>query len=223
MSPYLRLNDRIRQLIQEKGRSGVHIRVLFGKKDLQPHEETWLRSQPNVHLSFLKNLHAKCYLHETLALVTSMNLHEFSQVHNAEMGILVSKAEDPELFDDVDQEVARLLHAAEGESAVAPATPVLGACIRCTAAIPLDPSRPYCSPCFAVWHKYGNEDYVEKVCHVCRTAFASTRRKPACHECYRQQKGVLAFPGAGARATATTAKTPSMWFKVGRLLRRLNR
>ena len=44
----------------------------------------------SIKTSVRKNLHAKCYLNEKEALLTSMNLYEYSQEHNDEMGILVS-------------------------------------------------------------------------------------------------------------------------------------
>ena len=47
-----------------------------------------------VRISFCKNLHAKCYLNEESCIVSSLNLYEFSQVNNNEMGILISKDED---------------------------------------------------------------------------------------------------------------------------------
>ena len=38
-----------------------------------------------------------------------MNLYEFSQQNNNEMGIYFSKAQDPELYKDTEEEVQRLL------------------------------------------------------------------------------------------------------------------
>ncbi len=54
--------------------------------------------------------------------MTSMNLHEFSQEHNDEMGILVSKREDSVLYEAIYQDAKRLLRAANGESPVASAS-----------------------------------------------------------------------------------------------------
>ncbi len=47
-----------------------------------------------VRLSFCKNLHAKCYLNESECIISSLNLYEFSQINNNEMGILIRKYED---------------------------------------------------------------------------------------------------------------------------------
>ena len=61
-------------------------------------EKEWLESMTSIKTSVRKNLHAKCYLNGKEALLTSMNLYEYSQEHNDEMGILVSVDHDPELY-----------------------------------------------------------------------------------------------------------------------------
>ena len=97
ISPYLKINERLRQSLDDKDRMKIDIRVVYGKNDLQPDQINWLRSLKFVRTSFCENLHAKCYLNEREAIITSMNLYEFSQVNNQEMGISIFKAEDPQL------------------------------------------------------------------------------------------------------------------------------
>ena len=58
---------------------------------------------------FCENLHAKCYLNETAAIITSMNLYEFSQVNNNEMGILVDRLTDTECFVEAEKEAQRIV------------------------------------------------------------------------------------------------------------------
>ena len=48
-------------------------------------------------------------MNESHALITSMNLYEFSQQNNDEMGILVSAEEDPDLYMDIQGEAERIL------------------------------------------------------------------------------------------------------------------
>ena len=91
ISPYLQTNPRIRELLEQKSRLDTHIRVIYGKRDLQTQEREWIDPLPSIELCFREPLHAKCYLNEKEALLTSMNLYQFSEVHNDEMGILVSK------------------------------------------------------------------------------------------------------------------------------------
>ena len=71
---------------------------------------------PSIRTSFCRNLHAKCYLNETQALITSMNLYEFSQMNNREMGVLVERDSDPELYQKIYEEVQRIIRASTEEN-----------------------------------------------------------------------------------------------------------
>ncbi|MBK9049998.1 MAG: phospholipase D family protein [Chloroflexi bacterium] len=113
ISPYIKINERLRQSLDDKDRMKIDIRVIYGKNELQPDQINWLRSLKFVRTSFCENLHAKCYLNEREAIITSMNLYEFSQINNQEMGIYVTKADDPDLYDDIYGEAKRLIRISE--------------------------------------------------------------------------------------------------------------
>jgi phosphatidylserine/phosphatidylglycerophosphate/cardiolipin synthase-like enzyme len=82
---------------------------VYGKSELQPQEIEWLRGLAYIRTSFCKNLHAKCYMNEELCIVTSLNLYEFSQVNNNEMGILIRRSEDGALYKDAYEEAQRII------------------------------------------------------------------------------------------------------------------
>ena len=109
ISPYLRLKDRIKELLEDKNRLKIDIRIIYGKTDLHPNEIKWLQQLNYVRVSFCKNLHAKCYINEETCIITSLNLYEFSQVNNNEMGILINKAEDGQVFVDAYEEAQRII------------------------------------------------------------------------------------------------------------------
>jgi len=109
ISPFLRLNDRIRELLEDKNRLKIDVRIVYGKSELQPEEVNWLKALPYVRTSFCKNLHAKCYLNEELCIITSLNLYEFSQVNNNEMGILIARTDDSALYKDAYEEAQRII------------------------------------------------------------------------------------------------------------------
>lgn len=93
----------------DKNRLKIDVRMVYGKSELQPVEISWLRELTYIRTSFCKNLHAKCYLNEELCIVTSLNLYEFSQVNNNEMGILIRRTEDAELYRDAYEEAQRII------------------------------------------------------------------------------------------------------------------
>lgn len=113
ISPYLKLNDRVKELLEDKNRLKIDIRIIYGKSELQPSEINWLNDLKYVRTSFCKNLHAKCYLNENNCIITSMNLYEFSQINNNEMGILLDKATDEEAFKDAYDEAQRIIRISE--------------------------------------------------------------------------------------------------------------
>jgi len=109
ISPYLKLNDRIKELLEDKNRLKIDVRIVYGKSELQPNEINWLKELTFIRTSFCKNLHAKCYLNEESCIITSLNLYEFSQVNNNEMGIQVSRSEDVEIYKDAYEEAQRII------------------------------------------------------------------------------------------------------------------
>ncbi|WP_462174344.1 phospholipase D family protein [Pseudoalteromonas xiamenensis] len=109
ISPFLKLNSRIKELLEDKDRMKIDIRVVYGKSELQPEEIAWLNSLSFVRTSFCQNLHAKCYLNESTAIITSLNLYEFSQVNNNEMGILVNRSGDEDVYRDAYDECQRII------------------------------------------------------------------------------------------------------------------
>jgi hypothetical protein len=66
-----------------------------------------------VRTSFCKNLHAKCYLNEEASIVTSLNLYEFSMVNNNEMGVLIARSLDTDLYRDAYDEALRIIRISE--------------------------------------------------------------------------------------------------------------
>lgn len=182
ISPYLKINDRIKQSLEDKNRMKIDIRVVYGKNELQPDENNWLKSMTSIRSSFCKDLHAKCYLNENEAILTSMNLYEFSQVNNNEMGIHVDKSTDPELYKDIHDEAQRLIRISD-EIVIsvekAPSKEKLdlkpdikptnikstGYCIRTGMKIPFNLERPMSYDAFKSWSKFGDPEYSEKFCH----------------------------------------------------------
>jgi phosphatidylserine/phosphatidylglycerophosphate/cardiolipin synthase-like enzyme len=109
ISPFLKLNDRMKELLSDKNRLKIDVRIVYGKSELQPQEIEWLRELTYIRTSFCKNLHAKCYMNEEMCIVTSLNLYEFSQVNNNEMGVMFRRSDDAELYKDAYEEAQRII------------------------------------------------------------------------------------------------------------------
>lgn len=94
ISPYIQLHDRIKDRLRlKKEKQNLHIIVVFGKneadanKSLSKEDFEFLKNFPNIFIGYEKRLHAKYYASEDFSIITSMNLHQFSQNNNIEAGI----------------------------------------------------------------------------------------------------------------------------------------
>tara|TARA_R110001583_G_scaffold6249_5_gene32214 strand:- start:2855 stop:3595 length:741 start_codon:yes stop_codon:yes gene_type:complete len=120
ISPYLKLSDNMKELLNDKEREKVDVRMIFGKQELAPTEMSFLEKLKYVRLYISKNLHAKCYLNENKMIIASMNLYEFSQQHNREMGILIDaeNEEDKQVYEDASSDIESIMHNSEDFSYV---------------------------------------------------------------------------------------------------------
>ena len=115
ISPYLKLSDQVKELLNDKEREKVDVRIIFGKQELAPSEMGFLEDLKYVRLYFSKNLHAKCYLNESKMIIASMNLYEYSQVNNREMGILIDieNGDDKIVYEDAKKDIESMMHNSE--------------------------------------------------------------------------------------------------------------
>lgn len=113
ISPYLQFHKRVKDNLEHLNIQKKDIRIIYRENKLQVEESNWLESQIGIRTSLCNSLHAKCYLNENEAIVTSMNLYSYSQQNNDEMGIYVTKEDDTDLYNDIFKEVQRLLTISE--------------------------------------------------------------------------------------------------------------
>jgi phosphatidylserine/phosphatidylglycerophosphate/cardiolipin synthase-like enzyme len=180
ISPYLQFTDRIKEHLSNLNIQKRDIRIVYRENKLQLEENNWLENQIGIRTSFCKNLHAKCYINENEAIITSMNLYEFSQQNNNEMGIYISKTQDPDLYNATLEEVQRLLTISEEirvtvKKITADTPPKTaftkssdkqtGYCIRTGVSIPFNVEKPLSYDAFKKWNEFGDPDYPEKFCH----------------------------------------------------------
>ena len=206
ISPFIDADSFTREIIErKKGHTEIH--VVYGKEELKPVQKSFFE-QVGITTYFRKNLHAKCYLNEKEALLTSMNPYRFSQQNNDEMGILISKKDDKTLYEAVYEQALRWKDASESDmsppgkkrTSTTPRRSVAiiksGACIRCGAEINADPAKPFCKRHWRYWNKTQYDDYEHSFCHTCGKEHSATRLKPACYPCYKKYKDVFEFPAA---------------------------
>lgn len=195
VSPYVKLSGWIAERIADTQRLGAEVTFICREKELSEDQRKQLEAFPNLDLRFIQHLHAKCYADDERIVVSSLNIHEFSEMHNREMGVLLRRGEDGEAFLNAINEIESLV--AIAEKAVRPKEKSKswfgrkkeskGFCIRCSKSIRLSPEAPFCRECYGVWSEWSNEEYTEKVCHSCGKSAKSSMAKPLCLQCYRDR------------------------------------
>lgn len=97
VSPFIKLHSRfINSLKAKKGLDKLEIKILFGKnekdisKSFNQEDFDFIKEFPNIEIRYNEHLHAKYYSNENKAVLSSMNLYEYSQNNNIEFGILTN-------------------------------------------------------------------------------------------------------------------------------------
>ncbi|PKG42785.1 phospholipase D family protein [Psychroflexus sp. MES1-P1E] len=111
VTPYLKLSKNLIERIMDADNRGIVITLIYGKNKLHANEQRKLDVLNNLELYFCENLHAKCYHNEDSMIITSMNLYEFSEKNNREMGIFVEKDIDLKIFEDSLREIDSIKNA----------------------------------------------------------------------------------------------------------------
>ncbi|WP_018343894.1 phospholipase D family protein [Cytophaga aurantiaca] len=204
ISPYLQISKTFYERLKDASNKNVAIKIIYGKDELKPNEKNSLAELKNIELFYFQNLHAKCYLNENKMVITSMNMYEFSEKTNREMGVLIDRNVDKDLFDKAVAETLSILQSAEPvhltrseRQTIAPVKSntsgqakqkyqkqIRGYCIRCETRIDYNPEKPYCPDCFSIWAQFENPDYRENVCHRCGEYDETSMNKPQDRDCF---------------------------------------
>lgn len=113
VTPALKLNERVQELLAQRDGAQAATHILYQQNHLQPAEMHWLNTLTYLQTSFCKNLQAQCYLNDSEAIITSLQLHAVGQEQRNEMGVLIHRDTDAELYQEIYDEVQRLLSISE--------------------------------------------------------------------------------------------------------------
>jgi len=117
ISPYLKIPSPLLARLKHIDRENIRIIVVCRKGDLKDDVKDDLKQLRNLELRFDENLHAKCFYNETSMVITSLNLHEYSQQNNREMGILLNSTDD-NIFSEALNEAEYIVSNAQKDSTV---------------------------------------------------------------------------------------------------------
>lgn len=91
--PYIKTSGRVYKQLFEANKRGVETTIVYRENKLTPEEKKKFEALDNLNLMHHPNVHAKCYYNEKYMIIGSMNLYEYSEKNNREMGILLHRIE----------------------------------------------------------------------------------------------------------------------------------
>lgn len=203
LTPFMKLSKTFYERLKDASQRGVIIKIVYGKDELKPNEKNSLAEIENLELFFFENLHAKCYFNEDDMVITSMNMYEFSEKTNREMGVHIQRDNDKDLYNKAINEAKSIISSSErvdlrrtkrklnkeehgSVESRKVKKDIRGYCIRCQVRINFDPSKPYCPSCYSAWSYYQNPNYKETVCHGCGEYGPSSLADPICPVCEKE-------------------------------------
>lgn len=124
--PYIQLSTEIFKSLKMADINGVETTLVYRENKLSEKEKQNLLSYKNLNLLHHPNVHSKCYYNGELLIISSMNLYEYSELNNREMGILLHREdiniEDEkidndakQIFDDAILEIREIINSSQLE------------------------------------------------------------------------------------------------------------
>lgn len=192
VSPYLQLWGHLKDAVRLAVTRGVRVLVVVrADRSITDNEHVSWLVQNGVDIAVCENLHAKIYMSEQSALVTSMNLYTYSSDNSHEIALNITDAglarQIRRYVTDSFLVSANLINAKKDAGKVS-IKESSGFCIRCGQRMTFNRNQPLCPEDFEVWANQRNESYPENFCHSCGSPTAVNSARPLCEECYKKRR-----------------------------------
>jgi hypothetical protein len=123
--PYIKTSEKMYNCLYEANKRGVETTLVYRENKLTDSEKAKFQSLDNLNLMHHPNVHTKCYFNEKYLIITSMNLYEYSEINNREMGVLFhrndleknfgSAADTEQVFKDAINEIRAIINSSHFE------------------------------------------------------------------------------------------------------------
>lgn len=123
--PYIKTSEKMYNCLYEADKRGVETTLVYRENKLTDSEKAKFQSLDNLNLMHHPNVHTKCYFNEKYLIITSMNLYEYSEINNREMGVLFhrndleknfgSAADTEQVFKDAINEIRAIINSSHFE------------------------------------------------------------------------------------------------------------
>jgi hypothetical protein len=114
--PYIKCSATVFEALSQANNKRVETTLVYREDKLSAPEKSKLMRLDNLNLMHHPNIHCKCYYNENYLLITSMNMHEYSESNNREMGVLFSKSDyQDNIFTEAVEEIRQIVQGATFE------------------------------------------------------------------------------------------------------------
>jgi hypothetical protein len=120
--PYIKTSSNIFDSLKDADNRGVEITLIYRENKLNRKEKKKLFSLKHITILHHPNIHCKCYYNGEQLILCSMNLYEYSEINNREMGTLFTKkriyenkvllvdSDFPPIFQDAVEEIKEIIN-----------------------------------------------------------------------------------------------------------------
>jgi hypothetical protein len=105
VSPFLDINETLIGILAS---SEAQIYIFCRKLEKNEKQKEKL-TQKHIHFCWIENLHAKIYMSVSQTIITSLNLYEYSQINNYEMGVMFDNNSFDEMYLQLKSEIRNIL------------------------------------------------------------------------------------------------------------------
>jgi phosphatidylserine/phosphatidylglycerophosphate/cardiolipin synthase-like enzyme len=205
ISPYFAMSPMLKRAIQRLDSTNAQIYVICRKEEkltINPGDLEFLQQLRFKNILALEFLHAKCYMNERKAIVTSLNLLDISQQRNWEMGFIIDNEIDAPIFDKIKKYVDDILIESrplqyelkkiekeipiKSDIKESQKKTIPGFCIHCGTQIVFSQKKPLCLKCYHQLGKEYNRESPERFCLACGKKSYQTFEKPICQTCEKK-------------------------------------
>ena len=109
ISPYVKLSKVYKNQMKSVDTNKIDFVIVYKNGfQLSTDDYNFFKNLGGTKILKCTDLHAKCYINESWGIITSLNLYEYSQTNNFEMGVKFSKKEDPDLYEKALKDAKRI-------------------------------------------------------------------------------------------------------------------
>lgn len=114
VTPYLKIPDALYERLVSADKRNIDISFVYGKSKLNRVQEQKMKALSNCKIYYKENLHAKVYLNEHSGIICSMNLYDYSEINNSEIGVYFERQEGANcLCTQTEHEVQQIIEYAD--------------------------------------------------------------------------------------------------------------